>query len=154
MKITHQPHEMKDLVMPCINLLEKFGKKYRITFDEAYDAWRVHRAKLDPWMMQIPCQGRGVTIYPHGASTLAVEVNRRPSIAAKMMALEGVRLYQDGDTEKTFLFEMSQFTEVAEIVKPRRKRILTEERRKELAGFARQYGFDAQKSTLERAQTA
>jgi hypothetical protein len=46
------------------------------------------------------------------------------------------------------------FEQVAEVVKPRRKRQVSDERRQELAGYGRRYGFSAQKSTLERAQTA
>jgi hypothetical protein len=111
--------------MTCINLLDQFGDKYRITFDPAYSARHVPRAKLDPWMIQIPCQGRGVIIYPYGGATLAVEVDRRPSIVAKLKAIEGLKLYQDGDVEKTFLFDLALFEQVAEVVKPRRKRRVT-----------------------------
>ena len=52
--------------MECINLNEHFGTRYRITFDAAYDSRTRPPAKLDPWMMQIPCQ-RGV-MYPYGGS--------------------------------------------------------------------------------------
>src|SRR5262245_62607542 len=110
--------------MSCITLLQTFGARFRITYDEAYDPAHVPIAKRDPWMMQIPCAGRGVTIYPQGGSTLAVEVDRRPSIAAKLTAL-GLRLHQDGDTERTFHFDVSQFEEVAQIVKPKTRRVLT-----------------------------
>lgn len=48
--------------MTCINVEQMFGDKYRITFDQAYSARHVSRAKLDPWMVEIPCQGRGVTV--------------------------------------------------------------------------------------------
>ena len=88
--------------MTCINLLETFGGRYVITFDEAYSPRNVPRAKLDPWMMTISGQGKGVTIYPQGGTMLAIEVNRRPSIVAKLSALEGLKLRQDGDSEKTF----------------------------------------------------
>jgi hypothetical protein len=109
----------------CINLLDLFSDRYRITFDLAYSARHVHRAKLDPWMMEIPCQGRGVMIYLHGGDTLAVEVDRRPSIVAKLKAIEGLNLHQDGDLEKTFLFDVALFEQVAEVVKPRKRRRLT-----------------------------
>jgi len=139
--------------MTCINLLDLLGDNYRITFDSAYSARGVPRNKLDPWMMQIPGQGRGVTIYPYGADMLAVEVDRRPSIVAKLKAIEGLKLHQDGDIEKTFLFDVALFEQVAEVVKPRRKRQVSDQRRQELVSYGRRYGFGAQKSTLERAQT-
>jgi len=111
--------------MTCINLLDQFGDRYRITFDPAYSARGVPRAKLDPWMMQIPCQGRGLTIYPYGGNTLAVEVDRRPSIVAKFKMIEGLQVYQCGDVEATFLLNVSLFEQVAEVVKPRKRRRLT-----------------------------
>jgi hypothetical protein len=36
----------------CINLLERFGTDYRVTFDPAYDSRHVPRRCLDPWLMQ------------------------------------------------------------------------------------------------------
>src|SRR5262249_32920072 len=140
-------------VMTCINLLTLFGDGYRITFDEAYNPRNVPRVKLDPWMMQIPCQGRGVTIYPHGGTTLAVEVDRRPSIAAKLAALEGLKLHQDGDTEMTLLFDVGLFEKVAEIVRPKRRKMLTDLQRQTLTKHAFQCRDGAQESTLKRAPT-
>jgi len=138
----------------CINLLDLFSDRYRITFDLAYSARHVHRAKLDPWMMEIPCQGRGVMIYLHGGDTLAVEVDRRPSIVAKLKAIEGLNLHQDGDLEKTFLFDVALFEQVAEVVKPRKRRRLTPTQRQALAKHAFSCRDGAQKPTLERAQTS
>ena len=104
-------------------------------------------------MMQIPCQGRGVTIYPRGGDMLAVEVDRRPGIVAKLNAIEGLRLHQDGDTETTFLFHVGLFEQVAEVVRPRRKRQVNDQRRQALANYGRQYGFGARKPTPKRAPT-
>jgi hypothetical protein len=120
----------------CINLAERFGGRYRITFDPAYDAKGRHRVNRDPWMMQIPCEGRGVTIYPHGAERLAVEVNYRPSLARALVSLPGVIIHQDGGRrggEKTFLFPVDLFDQVAALVKPRRRRVLTDEQRQAAA---------------------
>jgi hypothetical protein len=139
--------------MTCINLLAMFGEQYRITFDEAYDPTHVPIGRRDPWMMQIPCEGQRVTIYPHGGTALAVEVDRRPSIAAKLQALAGVKLHQDGDIERTFLFDVSLFDQVAQIVKPRRRRRLTDKQRETLLKYGRRFEAGAQKTTPERAQT-
>ena len=114
--------------MMCINLQERFGSEYRITFDTSYDAHGRRKATRDPWMMQIPCR-RGV-IYPHGHSRLAVEVDHRPKIAAQLSELHGVRLLQDGDGEKTFLFDVTDFSRVAAIVKPRKRRRWSDEQRR------------------------
>jgi hypothetical protein len=55
----------------CINLLEAFGADFGVTFDPAYDSRGVPRRCLDQWMMQLPCRGQGVCIYPHGGPHLA-----------------------------------------------------------------------------------
>jgi hypothetical protein len=128
----------------CINLLETLGDKYRITWDEAYSPRNVPRDKLDPWMMQIPCEGPGATIYPYGGTTLAIELNRRFQLANRLKALPGVTLYQDGNTEKTFLFDVSLFDQVAAIVSPRTKKVVSEEERARLASLSKRYGFGAQ----------
>jgi hypothetical protein len=138
---------------PCINLLETLGDRYRITFDEAYEPRNVPREKLDPWMMQILCAGRGITIYPHGRDVLAVEVDQRPSVVAKLVALPGLRLWQDAEREKTFLFDVSLFDQVAQIVEPRRLRQLTESQLQTLRKYAFRPRDGAQKSSLERAPT-
>lgn len=41
---------------PCVNLLERFGERYRITFDGAADAHGRQRDKIDPYLQQIPCR--------------------------------------------------------------------------------------------------
>jgi hypothetical protein len=116
----------------CLNLQQLFGKTYRITFDPSCDTRHVPRAKRDPWMMQIPCKGRGVTIYPFDAFTLAIECDYRVKATRELAAL-GLRLHQDGDKEKTFLFAVEQFEAVAAIAKPKKRRVLTEAQRESLA---------------------
>jgi len=141
----------------CVNLRDRFGKTYRISFDPAYDPKHVPRDKLDPWMMQIPCEC-GV-IFPHGDDVLAVEVTY--AMAKRLDAL-GLRLHQDGDIERTYLFPVSRFDEVAAIVKPRRRRKLSPEHREKLvaagtAALARiRHGTNTQSvvATRKRAKSA
>lgn len=111
-----------------MNLRIRFPK-YKITFDEA---------GIGNEYMQIPCQGTGVTIYPHSDTLLAVEVNHRPGIAKRLAHLI---LHQDGDFEKTFLFPLDQFEEVAAIVQPRKRRILTNEQKERLLDSGREHWF-------------
>jgi len=78
-----------------------------------------------------------VTIYPHGGDRLAVEVDGRPGLAKKLAAIPGVELGQDGDGEKTFLFDLGLFDAVAGVVRPHRRRRLSAGQRAELAGRMR-----------------
>ena len=134
----------------CIDLLTLFGDEYRIGWDEAYDPKGRPKENCDPWYMTVPCE-RG-TIYPHGDSKLGVMVDYRP-ITAKRLVESGVcELYQDGDQEKTFLFDVSDFDTVAKIVKPKRKRRLTAEQREKNVERLKKYRFDSR--TSERSQRA
>lgn len=58
-----------------MNLLERFGKRYKVMFDPAYDPKGRPHDNLDPWYMQVACQR--ATIYLFGGTTLAVEVEGR-----------------------------------------------------------------------------
>jgi hypothetical protein len=123
----------------CVNLLERHGADYRVTFDPAYDSRKVPKRCLDPWLMQLRGAGRGVTIYPHGGTRLAVEVDNRWKVAQQLAGLSGVELWQDGDGEKIFLFDVALFDRVAAIVKPRKRRRLTDEQKARLAAGGRQF---------------
>jgi hypothetical protein len=111
----------------CVNLTERFGRDYKITHDPAA---RTRRQKRDPWMMQLPCRGRGVVVHPWGGGRLAVEVDGRPGLAKQLAAIPGLKLWQDGDGEKTFLFDVALFDAVAAVVRPRRRRRLPEGQRR------------------------
>ena len=51
------------------------------------------------------------------------------------------RLHQDGNKERTFFFPVDRFEEVAAIVKPRRRRFLTEKQRARLIAAGTAYRF-------------
>jgi len=87
------------------NLKELFGERYRITYDDAEEG------RNNAWMMQIPCLGKGITIYPHGHGLLAVELNRRPVLAGRLRRL-GLTMHQSGDREKTLLLPLERFPKV------------------------------------------
>jgi hypothetical protein len=117
----------------CIDLRERFGQQYRIGFDEAASK------KIDPWMQTILC--RFGTIYPHGNENLAVEVDGHNRIAKQVGTIPGVVLHQDGDDEKTFIFPLSLFDQVAAIVEPKRVRRLTDEQKAKLLDAGQVYRF-------------
>ena len=116
----------------CVNLRDRFGDTYRITFDPAYDPRHVPLEKRDACMMQIPCL-QGV-IFPFGGDVLAVDTVRHHAAARKLAALEGVWTHQDGGWggEMCFLFHVDLFDAVAAIVKPRKRRRLSPEQNAKL----------------------
>jgi len=136
-------------MLTCPNLRARFGDRYRITFDPAYDTKGRHRRTVDPWMMQLPC--RFGVIYPHGGNLLAVEVDCHPKVAKALGAISGVVLYLDGDGEKTFLFPVDLFDQVAEVVKPYRRRQWTEEARRDVAERLARFQFG---SVVDPQETA
>lgn len=109
--------------MEPVNLVERFGKGYRIGFDASRSSAWNH----DPWMMTVRC--RYGEIYPHGETTLAVDVEGHGKIAAQLAALASVTFHRPN----TFLFDAADFDKVAAIVKPRRRRQLTQEQRERQA---------------------
>jgi len=115
----------------CINLRERFGKRFKVRFEESYYAERLEfRAAEAPWLMLIPCVGG--EIYPHGGTTLAVFI-RRGARVKRLAAIPGVQVKTDGDDGATFHFDVADFDKVAEIVKPRRRRTATDKVRAHLA---------------------
>jgi len=49
--------------MNCVNLRERFGRRYRVEYEESYYAQHGPRARIeDPWLQIIPC--RAGHVYP------------------------------------------------------------------------------------------
>jgi hypothetical protein len=112
---------------PCPNLLQLAGGRYKVTFDPAYDSFNVPRAKLDPWMMTL--RGRHGEIYPWGDGKLAVFAT--PALAVHLQAIPGLTLWTDGSDGKTFTFPVSALDAVALVIRPRKRRRLSEEARRQ-----------------------
>lgn len=135
----------------CVNLRERFGHTYRITYDPAYSARHVPRDKLDPWMMIIPC--RAGEIWPHSGTTLAVELEGRRGVTVRRLLEIGVcRLYRDADDGATLLFDVADFATVAAIIKPRRRRQVSEANRR--AARERMLAYNRQKPSPESGSDA
>jgi hypothetical protein len=127
----------------CVNLSELYGDRFRIFWDEAYDPDYKHVPKdlRDPWYMELRGgergpgrnSGPGFSIYPYGHNTLALEIDYHNPTAAKIAKIPGVRIHQDGDQEKTLLFDVSLFEQIAPLLKLRKKRLVSEAERARLA---------------------
>jgi hypothetical protein len=98
--------------MLCPNL-QDYARQYKLSRDPAATP-----RDRSPWVKTIPT--RTGEIYPHGPDTLAVEVIGHPKVANRVAQLPGIRLHQDGDAEKTYLFHPNLIHRVAKIVRPYR----------------------------------
>lgn len=117
----------------CINLQERFGRRYRIVIEEGASGRRP-----DPWYMRLLC--RYGHVFPHGGDMLAASVDGHPNVARQLRRLRCCRVWQDGDFgELTVVFDVADFAQVAKIMRPRRRRQVSEAQRQQLAamGFQR-----------------
>ena len=116
-----QPHS----AAKCIDLRTVAGKRYRLDCDLSHKG----RTAPDPWLLIIPC--RFGHIYPHSATLLAVATNGRV-IGLKVARLSGVDVLQDGIDGMNLTFPPRLFARVAQIVKPKRKRQISDAERERL----------------------
>jgi hypothetical protein len=124
--------------MNCVNIKERFGGKYRITYEESYYAQYGENARVeDAWLQIIPCR-RG-HLFPWGGDKLAASTNSRGSAARRLAGLDFVTVVQDGDDGVTVLFPVERFAEIAEIMGPRRRRQVSDAERARLAGLSRRF---------------
>jgi hypothetical protein len=127
-------------VAESINLRERFGKRYKVTYEESYQAQHGPRAWVDdPWLMIIPC--RHGHIFPWGGDKLTASTDRRGGIAKSLMGLPGVAVHQDGSDGVTAVFPVERFDAVAALLIPRRRRVVSEAERERLRAMSAQYGF-------------
>lgn len=107
----------------CIDLAERFGRRYRIDNEPAYAAQYGPRSHVsDPWLKIIPC--RAGHIYPWGGTRLAAVTHRAGPLARKLAAVPGVTVWLDGSDGVTALFDVAVFPAVAKVMHPRYRRRL------------------------------
>lgn len=111
----------------CINLKERFGQKYKVTYEESYYAERTIDSLVDPWMMILLC--RNGHICPWGDSLLAACTKTNGPVANRLRKLSFVTVAQDGADGVNVLFDVKHFDKIAAIMLPRRRRTLSEEQK-------------------------
>jgi hypothetical protein len=127
-------------VPECIDLADRFGRRYRVEYEESYFAQYGHRARVDdPWLRIIPC--RAGHIFPWGKTTLAACTNTSGPTSRKLAALPCVALWQDGSDGLTVLFDVAHFPAVAKVMHPRRCRRPTPEQQERLVEAGTKYRF-------------
>jgi hypothetical protein len=126
----------------CINFNERFGARYKVQFEEAYCAERPERRAVEgPWLMFIPGKNRANHIYPFGGDLLAVFVTRHNSIFRRIKNLSYTCVHSDGDDGVTFTFPSEHFEEIAQIIRARRRRVITEAERQRIIANTAKYRF-------------
>jgi hypothetical protein len=119
-KVAHEPLGDASAGPPgrpaCINLRERFGERYEITHDPAYDPEL--DASEEAWLQQIPCE-HGL-IWPYGGDLLGVSVDKPNPIVEVVRRLPFVTVRQEGDDGINASFPVEHFDAIAKIMKPRR----------------------------------
>jgi len=126
--------------MNVVNLKRRFGHRYRMESEESYNSEHgEHGRAEDPWLMIIPAQHRH--FYPQGEDTLAFATDKSGSIAESLRKLDFAEILQDGDDGVNIAFPVERFEEVASIVKPKRRRRLSEQHKCRLLEAGRSHRF-------------
>lgn len=101
----------------CINLRERFPD-YRLRWDESH----VPGQDFDPWLLEIPCKyGR---IYAYGGNELCAYTDR-PRLLARLKAIPGARVHQEGDFELVVRFHVEDWEPYFHLLRAKRKRTLS-----------------------------
>ncbi len=137
-----------------INLRRRFGQRYKVQFEESYFAEHGQNARVeDPVLMVIAC--RFGHIYPNGGDVLAGSIDGHPKMATRMRRLPCCRVHQDGDDgELTVLFNVADFDRVARIMRPRRRRQISETERERLRAMGYKKGHQTHVDVQYTAHTS
>ena len=118
--------------MHCINLQKRFGRRFKVRYAEDYFAQYGPNAQTeDPWYMEIPCENG--SIAPWGGFELVACTKTAGPVANRLKAIPFTRVAQDGDDGANVVFGVEHFDVVAKLMKPRRRRRLSEAARRWLA---------------------
>lgn len=127
----------------CIDLRHEYGDEYRVSHEESYDHERTEfRSAEEPWLQVIRCH-RG-HICPWGVDHLAYCGDRRGrAILRRVRELPYVSVVQDGSDGANVLFPADRFSEVALIVRAKRRYYMTPEQRTAAVARLAKYQYSA-----------
>ena len=115
-----------------ICLKAEFGNRYKIGVDPAFHIKGQPKSDLD-WLYVIPCKngGKGAHIYSHGdcGGVMALAFCGTSAIGGiydRLIALPNVQLVVKSDMEWVVAFPLAAFDAVAALVKPRKRRTLSQ----------------------------
>jgi hypothetical protein len=111
-----------------IDLKATYGDRYRIELDESANLGGISRDEM-PWYYRVACQHGHV--YLHGENTLGA-FSGGLIVGKRLLALPGVTPHQRGDLEVSVTFPPDLFPEVAALLKPLKRRRLSDEHKARL----------------------
>jgi hypothetical protein len=125
-----------------VDLKKLAGEKYRVTIESSYyaDTGSAQNRNRDPYLWLIV--GRHGEVFLWAPDRLAVSTYKRGGIARRLLGLPYTEVAQDGDDGVTVTFAVEHLDEVAQIVRLRRRPVLSDERRAELSARMRSIRSD------------
>ena len=104
--------------MECISLKERFGRRFKVVYEESYHAERADFREAEaPSLMMIPCEHGH--ICPWGGEKLAACTRTAGPVAMRLRSLPFVEVVQDGADGVNAVFPADRFDEVAAVIKPK-----------------------------------
>ena len=116
-----------------IDLKSLAGDKFRVTIESSYyaETGSAQKRNRDPYLWLVV--GRHGDVFMWSPELLAVSTHKRGGIASRLRELPCTTVVQDGQDGLTMTFPAQYLDTVADLVKSRRRPVLSEERRAELS---------------------
>ncbi len=130
--------------MQCIDLRARFGQRWRIDYEQPHTS-----RTSDPWYQKIRCTHGH--ICPWGGDQLAACTNKRGPIAGRLQRLSFTEVAQAGDDGSNVVFPVDHFEEIAKIMRPKRRRRMSEEQRQAAADRLAEFRFRPQPTRRKSA---
>jgi len=128
------------MLLRPINLRQHFGRRFKVVYAEDYGVQYGPRATTeDPWYMELPCEHG--TIGPWDETHLVACTRTAGPIAKALKALPFAHVHQDGVDGANVVFPADRFGELAVLLKPRRRRVLSPSARQKAAERLAPYRF-------------
>jgi hypothetical protein len=115
-----------------VDLASRHG--YRLALDESAELDRDQESRA--WYRRIPAKYG--FIAPHSSTEPSAFCSAR-RLFARLEAIPGVRPHQVGDKEASFIFPPDQLDAVAEVLKAKRKRRVSDAERARLASLSQRH---------------
>jgi hypothetical protein len=120
-----------------IDLKKQYGRKFRITLDESFEIGdRSNEEKL--WNLRIPGKYGHIGVW--GENTLSAH-SGSSRVVKKLIEIPGVTIKQRGDNEVTIVFPPDLIEPVADVLKAKRRRQLSDEHRAKLIEASASHRF-------------